>query len=417
LAGLVAAGLHWSGNGCSGGPWVAAAEELSQTRVAIDEEHQLLDAIWQYVERHALDRTFHGQDWDAVRERIRNVSLPDRAATYREAKLLMKSLGDRYSRFVEPKKFELFSKYDVTGVGMLLIPDEQGRLIVASPPVKNTPANQASIKQGDLLVAIDGEPVEGSTPFEAAERMQGEEGSEVVLSLISDGQPREVKLKRRFAVRDPVEYSMRNIGERRVGYIRLHEFNARCNSSVQHAIEELSADHQLQGYILDLRGNPGGVLEGALEIAGLFQPPGSMVVRVTDGTGREESFHARVALRDKAVARPGVPLVVLVDQLTASSSEVLVGSLRDNCQAVTVGKQTFGKGVIQGVFGLNDGSGIVLTVAKYLTPDFSAIEGKGIAPDVTLTWPNGIFPYSMDGVDFDRAENLLRLCRESHHYE
>ncbi|KAA8495103.1 Carboxyl-terminal-processing peptidase 2, chloroplastic [Porphyridium purpureum] len=396
----------------------AAQEAMNAQQAALasaDEEHALLDQVWQTISKHGLDQTFNAHDWGEVRSQFMKRTLSDRRATYAAAREMTKLLGDKYSRFLEPSKFAAMSKYDITGSGMLLAPDEQGVLTVSSPPRKDSAAFANGIRLGDKLLQVEGKPLSGMTVYEAASLLGGEEGSILNVQVqTGPSAPRSVQLTRHFFVKNPVpEHYAKTVadtvggGETKVGYIRLTEFNASCLTAVRKAIEDLESQG-VNAYVLDLRDNPGGILEGAVEIAGLFLKPDAVAVRVLDGRGNEEPFLAAPSSIEPIVRSD--PLAIVTNGMSASSSEVLSGALQDNCRALTAGAKTYGKGVIQAVFGFSDGSGMVLTVAKYQTPAHREIQGQGILPDLPLRLPPGGVPFDLRRVDFDIVQNRLLSC-------
>jgi carboxyl-terminal processing protease len=213
---------------------------------------------------------------------------------------------------------------------------------------------------------------------EAAERMRGAIGSQVSLTLMRDSedQEREVILVRDRISLNPVYADLRIQDKLRIGYIRLNQFNANATSELANSIRKLEGEGA-NAYILDLRSNPGGLLQSGIDIARLWLAKGTVVYTV-NRNGIQDSFSAAGhALTDD-------PLVLLVNQGTASASEILAGALQDNDRAKLVGEKTFGKGLIQSLFNLSDGSGLAVTIAKYETPKHRDINKLGIVPDVTV---------------------------------
>lgn len=280
---------------------------------------------------------------------------------------------------------ETLRRFDVSGVGLLLTSDTVGNLIVATTPAKGTSAATAGVARGDVLLAVDGVSVTGEPAFLVSQLMQGKEGSEMELEFRDRGI---VRLERHFVEgKGELEGKLVDTDEGKMGYIRLGEFRASARGEVGDWVDRLVREGA-EWIVLDLRGNGGGVFEGALEIAGLFEGADVPVVKVlarNTGAGDvlrgEEMFSSRVVKGEEAVGM-GIDLAVIVDGRSASSSEVLAGGLRNACRAAVVGETTFGKGLIQGVFGLPDGGGVVITVAEYLMPEGEKIQGVGLKPDV-----------------------------------
>lgn len=280
---------------------------------------------------------------------------------------------------------ETLRRFDVSGVGLLFTADTAGNLTVATTPARGTPAATAGVARGDVLVAVDGESVAGESAFQVSQLMQGKEGSEMELEFRDRGT---VRLKRHFVEgKGEMRGKVMETEEGKMGYIRLGEFRASAREEVGDWVDRL-VRKGAEWIVLDLRGNSGGVFEGALEIAGLFEGADVPVVKVLarengvdDVLKGEEMFSSRLVRGEEAVGK-GVDLAVVVDGRSASSSEVLAGGLRNACRAAVVGETTFGKGLIQGVFGLSDGGGVVVTIAEYLTPEGGKIQGVGLKPDI-----------------------------------
>ncbi len=270
------------------------------------------------------------------------------------------------------------------GLG-LEVKKEDGKLLVVQP-LEDSPAMRAGILPGDWIVAIEETPTEAISVGEAVRMMRGQPGTKLRLRLHREGfsQPLELVLLRdRIRVRS-VEASLFPDG---VGYIRIKSFQDKTESFLTKALGELrkqNGDKELAGLILDLRGNPGGLLDQAVRVADRFIAQGEIVS--TRGRGGKildiETAH-------RAGTEPDYPMVLLVDERSASASEVLAGALQDHGRAVVMGTTTFGKGSVQTVVDLDDGSGLKLTVARYYTPSRRSIHGKGIEPDVKLTKDGG----------------------------
>jgi carboxyl-terminal processing protease len=332
------------------------------------------------VDKYFLDRSFNGVDLKATLTRLEASDLTEQQALD-ESTRLVSSLGDRYTRVLAPEQASKLGKYDVTGVGINLVIADSGAVTVGAVPPADSDAAKLGVTFGDVVTAINGRAAEGMTSFDALEAIQSD-GDSVSLTLkpAAGGQSREVVLKKAFQQRNPVTYHLvEGEGGLRVGYVKLNEFNAQCKRAMREAL----ADMQLQGatrVILDLRGNGGGVLDGALGIAGLFLDK-PLVLYVTDANHAQQPLYSREPGGGAPLAGGGLPLQIWVDARTASSAEVLAAALKDNCRAQVLGGTTYGKGVIQGVFGLSDGGALVETVASYATPSGEEINLKGVKPD------------------------------------
>lgn len=362
---------------------------VSQTETpAQDPEHHLADEIWQLIDKYYVDPAFANVDWPHEREKLSSLRLKTRPQTYKAARRLLRTLSDPYTRLLTPSEMASLRKFDVSGVGLLLTADTSGALIVATDPAPGTAASRAGIARGDVLQAVDGVDVSTVSAFTVSELMQGNDGTDMTVTF----RGQEPKLLRRSfppaegkaALRTAVVESP----DGDLGYVRLQEFRASSREEVSDALKGL-VSRGAKWIVLDLRGNRGGVFEGALEIAGLFEGENVPVARVQgrmdnspDMPGTEEVYLSRVVGGKRALVPSDVELAVLLDGGSASSSEVLAGGLRDQCRAALVGERSYGKGLIQGVFGLSDGGGVVITVAEYQTPDGVRIQEAGLEPDI-----------------------------------
>jgi len=303
---------------------------------------------------------------------------------------MVKSLGDKYSRVLDKKQYAAIQKFDLIGVGVTLMPNESKQIIVGAPPVGGSASDIAGLKVGDFVTAVNGVPTQGKSAFDIIDQISDNPNAPTVRMTIrsqgpddiaGEGTLREVTMERTFQqVKDPIQFK---ISETRpdgtkVGLIKIAEFNSLVKARLEDAFKEL----QRQGanaFVLDLRGNPGGAFQSAVEISSLFVD-NRVATYVVDSNGVELPFKT---MADRVVVDPNAPVAIWLDGGSASASEVLAGSLHDNCRAVVMGKQSFGKGLIQAVYGLKNGAGLVLTVAKYVTPNGTEIQGEGVTPDIS----------------------------------
>ncbi|MFS8885760.1 S41 family peptidase [Synechococcus sp. H70.2] len=342
------------------------------------EEQQLLAQAWAYVDRAYVDPGFNGQNWWQVRQRFLSRPLQDRQETYRAIEEMLATLGDPYTRFLDREHYlslQTSTAGELSGVGLQIAIDEQGAVRVIAP-MEGTPAERAGIQPQDEILAVDQVPVVGLSLDEVAERMRGPSGTTVSLRLRRQDRIWEVELVRQSILINPVRTAFFQLPQGLVAYIRLSQFNGNAAAQVRQAIQKAEA-RGVRGYLLDLRNNPGGLLQAAIEIARFWIPKGDIVL-VTDRHGIQESIPATGDILTQA------PLVVLVNQGSASASEVLAGALQDSGRAQLVGTRTFGKGLIQSLLELADGSGLAVTTAKYLTPNGRDIHRQGIQPDVVV---------------------------------
>ena len=265
---------------------------------------------------------------------------------------------------------------ELTGVGIQIAQDEETKKLMVIAPIEDTPAFKAGVLAKDMITKIDGKSTEGMDVNDAVKLIRGQEGTSVTLTIRRGNEDKEYKLTRARIEIHPVRQNVQNIGNEKVGYIRLNQFSANAAQEMREAIKSLEAQ-RVDGYVLDLRSNPGGLLYASVEIARMWINQGGIVSTV-DRQGISDTQEANNrALTDK-------PLVVLVDGGSASASEILSGAIQDDKRGTLVGTQTFGKGLVQSVRGLGDGSGLAVTIAKYLTPSGRDINKLGISPDVVL---------------------------------
>ena len=357
-----------------------AGVHLSQSKAFFQESpKELVDEVWQLINRNYVDATFNQVDWEAVRTDYLGRNYASQEEAYVAIREMLEQLEDPYTRFMDPQEFsnmQIDNSGELTGVGIQISQDEETKDIVVVAPIEDTPAFEAGIRPKDVILAIDGEATEGMELNDAVNKIRGPVGSEVVLTIRRGEQDLEVPITRALIEIHPVRYTTQSGPEGLVGYIRLTQFSANASAEMSEAIEDLEAQG-VTGYVLDLRSNPGGLLYSSIDIAQMWLSDGTIVSTVNRQGVVDEEVASNRALTDK-------PLVVLVDGGSASASEILSGALQDNDRAVLVGTRTFGKGLVQSVRGLADGSGVAVTVAKYLTPTGRDINKHGIDPDIQV---------------------------------
>ena len=348
---------------------------------ALTNEQRLVSQAWRIVNRTYLDDTFNHQNWAQVRQKALKGRLKDSQTAYEAIKNMLKTLDDPFTRFLDPRQYrslQVNTSGELTGVGLqIALNSETGKLEVVTP-IAGSPAEKAGIQPRDRIIEIEGTPTKNLTLDEAANLMRGRIGTAVSLLIQRDGaSQKEISIIRDRITINPIIAKLQKNKENNIGYIRLTQFNANASTELAHAVntlEEKGAD----AYILDLRNNPGGLLQAGIEVARLWLDSG-IVVYTVNRQGIEGSFESFGSALTKD------PLVVLVNQGTASASEILAGALQDNHRATLVGEKTFGKGLIQSLFQLSDGSGLAVTIAKYETPSHRDINKLGITPDQVVT--------------------------------
>ena len=248
-------------------------------------------------------------------------------------------------------------------------------------PIDDTPAQRAGVEAGDLVVRLDDTPVKGMTLAEAVKVMRGEPGTDIVLTIVREGRDRPIRIT---ITRDVIQVtSVRSRAlEPGFGYVRISQFQLRTGESLREAVGKLreeAGDDGLNGLVLDLRNNPGGVLNAAVSVSDAFLEKGIIVYT----EGRMDDAKLTFSAKDSDIL-DGIPLVVLVNAGSASASEIVAGALQDHGRAVIMGEKTFGKGSVQTILPLGNGSALKLTTARYYTPSGTSIQARGIVPDIAL---------------------------------
>ncbi|MBW4666866.1 MAG: S41 family peptidase [Cyanomargarita calcarea GSE-NOS-MK-12-04C] len=340
---------------------------------------ELVDEVWQIIQRQYVDGTFNKVDWQAVRQQYLRKSYSNPQEAYKSIREMLKKLDDPYTRFMDPEEFknmQVDTSGELTGIGITISQDEKTKQLVVIAPIEDTPAFKAGVLAKDVIVQINGKSTKGMDTNQAVSLIRGEAGTSVNLLIQRSSERKKFSIKRAKIEIHPVRYSQQKTPIGNVGYIRLNQFSANAGKEMQSAIKNLETK-QVTGYILDLRGNPGGLLFSSVDIARMWLNNGT-IVSTKDRQGEQERETANgKALTNKA-------LVILVDKGSASASEILSGALQDNKRALLVGTQTFGKGLVQSVRPLEDGSGVAVTIAKYFTPNGRDINKHGIVPDVKV---------------------------------
>lgn len=310
---------------------------------------------------------------------LRNDKVDNKKKVYGAVKGLVESLGDQYSEFFSPEdgqKFQQDVQGNFGGIGAEL--GAKNSQVVIITPLKNTPASKAGLQPGDKILFVDSSSTISVSVDQVVKWIRGPVGKPVVLTISRDGfdKPKEFKITREVITIPTLE-------EERVGnnisHVKLYSFNGNANALLYDAVLKM-INNPSRGMILDLRNDPGGFLEVAVDLAGWFLPRGSLVV----------SQEGRGGLRNRMLANGNAvfkdfPLVILVNEGSASAAEILAGAIRaDRGDVKLVGKTTFGKGTVQQLENLSDGSSIKLTVAHWILPDGKILEGKGLSPDVEI---------------------------------
>ncbi len=338
----------------------------------------LYDNVWQLVNTKFVDQTNNGQDWQKWRHKY-DKCIQTNEDAYVAINTMIASLDDPYTKFLDPKEFaeETNSiKGSLKGIG-IQIGVKDGKLMVIAP-IEDTPAERAGLVAEDEILEIDGISAKGITVDKAADKIRGKEGTQVTLLIKrKDSPPKaytitraEIEVKS-ISLKMPIETKL----PEDMAYVKLSSFISR--NAAKEFEDILNANRDKKGFIVDLRSNPGGLLTNAIYISDMFIDGGTIVSTV-DRDGYKETQRATRGVVTKK------PVVVLINKGSASASEILSGALKDNGRAVIIGEQSFGKGLVQEINRLPQEAGINITIQKYLTPNGTDINKKGITPDVVV---------------------------------
>ncbi|WP_136681653.1 S41 family peptidase [Neptunomonas sp. XY-337] len=286
---------------------------------------------------------------------------------------------DPHSTYLEPKAFEelqVHTSGEFGGVGIEITMDDGFIRVIA--PIDDTPATKAGIKAGDIVTRIDGDSVKSMSLDESISKMRGKAGSEVVLTILRDGEDKPLEIT---VVRDVIQVT--SVKQRMLnedyGYIRITQFQAKTGQDLEKALEKLQASNEQKGLVLDLRNNPGGVLQAAVSVVDAFIDDGKIVYTEGRLPTSDVEFNAT-----QETLVPDVPVVVLINSGSASASEIVAGALQDHKRAIIMGTGSFGKGSVQTILPLTDKRALKLTTARYFTPSGRSIQADGIQPDVVV---------------------------------
>ncbi|WP_017306298.1 carboxyl-terminal processing protease CtpB [Spirulina subsalsa] len=353
----------------------------STVKAALEDSPKIvIDEVWQIVNNEFVGRNFDQAAWQRKRQELLSRDYSSQGEAYKAIRQALRDLGDPYTRFLDPKEFEELTSQttgELSGIGVRLTLDEKTNALTVVDPVDNSPAKAAGIQAGDRILQIDGQSTALMSVEQASELIRGEQGTDITLQLNRPGRGLfEVTLTRAQVEVPVLHSSLKQEGEVKVGYLKLDEFSSHAAEQMRKAIDRLEGEG-VNAFVLDLRGNPGGLLFSSVDIARMWMETGT-IVRTVDRKGGDRAYSAN------RTAITNLPLVVLVDGYSASASEILAGALKDNGRAVIVGSRTFGKGTVQSVHSLSDRSGLAVTISRYYPPSGVNISQNGITPDVPL---------------------------------
>lgn len=358
------------------GVGINSSKSLSEIQTS---PKNLVDEVWQILNHNYVDGSFNHQNWRFVRQKYLHQSYTSKKAAYTAIRQMVAKLGDRYTEFFDPQEFKALDgelSGSLSGIGVELTQNQKTKALTIISPIKDSPAFLVGIMAEDIIIKIDGKSTKGMSLQEAVKRIQGSIGTPVVLTIQRGTQTRVFKITRAKILTSPVTYEAKETSYGKIGYIQIPEFTETSPKETQTAIEALEKQ-SVQGYILDLRSDPGGLLDSCLQITSMWLKHGEIVSLVNRQQVKQRYDVTGHALTNK-------PLVILVNQESASASEILAGALQDDSRAKLIGTRTFGKGLVQSVEPLADGSALKYTIAKYYTPKGRDINHVGITPDINV---------------------------------
>lgn len=334
----------------------------------------LYDRVWKIIKNDFVDQDFNGQNWDIWRRRY-DQYLNEREDAVKAIETMVASLGDRYTRYLDRKAFEEEKESieaELTGVGIQIGLDKSQRVVIIAP-IEGTPGSKADLRPNDLIMEIDGDNTSGLSIEEAAKKIRGPVGTDVTLTIKREKKKFDVTITRDVIPIRSIPDGQAKVIFDDIGYIRLSTFISKdTTQELIDAMEKLG--EKSKGFIIDLRNNPGGLLNNAMVISDMFLNEG-VIVSTVNKDGYVSSYTSR------KITNTEKPLVLMINSNSASASEIFSGALRDNGRAELVGTKSYGKGLVQAINKLGDGSGVNVTIARYLTPNKTDINKKGIKPD------------------------------------
>ena len=383
---------------------------LPAPALALSDAQQLVVEAWRLVNQSYVDPAqLEAVQWRRLRQKALETSIASSVQAYGAIEAMLAPIGDPYTRMLRPEEYATLrsnTQGRVTGVGLQLGLRAGDQRIVVIAPLDASPAADAGIVSGTEILKVAGIPADVLGLEGTAARLRGPAGSDVLLALRTPaGQPTEVLLDRREVDLQPVRSHRLQSEGHSLGYLRITQFSEPVPQQVRSALAELTAaggSGPIEGLILDLRNNSGGLVAAGLAVAdGLLD--GDPIVETQDRGG--------IAARQQATPGRlyGGPMLTLVNAGTASASEILAGALQDSGRSRLAGSRTFGKGLIQTLINLSDGSGLAVTVARYLTPSGRDIQNQGIEPDVLLPQPEPLEPDG-DGDSWRQAAATLLVA-------
>ena len=373
-----------------GGQIQKRSQESQEPQDRTEEEEGLLSAkVVQKIEtlEELIDRMFYLHE------------VTDEELTEGIYRGMLKALDDPYSVYYtkeEVEELQMSTAGIYYGIGAYIMFDKEGNSTKISSVMPDSPAERAGLRANDLIYAIDGESIYGMQTSDSVKLIKGEENTEVVLSILRDGERMDVTVIR-GKVETPTVVS--RMLEDRMGYIQIVEFDDVTSGQFENALKDLKSQG-MKGLILDLRQNPGGNLDTVVEIGEMLLPKG-LIVYTEDKNGKREEY------RSNGKHEIDIPMTVLVDMNSASAAEILAGAIQDYKKGTLIGTTTYGKGIVQAVRSLRDGSAVKITIRSYFTPNGRNIHGVGMEPDIICEFDGETY-YSTEG----EVDNQLNKAKE-----
>ncbi len=314
-------------------------------------------------------------------------------------------LGDQYSEYITKEEMQDYmadatGKY--VGIGVYITNNTQTNQIVVIMPMKGSPSEEAGIKSGDVILKIDGEEYKGEDLSKASNKLKAQEGTKVKLEILRGEEKLEIEVERKTIKVNHIESK---VLENNIGYIQISTFDDGCYKEFVENYNKIK-EQNIKSLIIDLRNNGGGIVEEATNIADMFVNKGEKLLITTEKNNKEEVTKAK---KEKEIE---IPVVLLVNENTASASEILTAAIKENLEnAKVVGTKTYGKGVIQSIFTLKDGSGIKLTTNEYYTPKHNTINKVGITPDYEIKLPQEESIYTIEEKDDVQLQKAIELLK------
>ncbi len=379
---------------------------------ALSEDQQLVLEAWSLVNQSYVDPEFEGIPWRRLRQEALEQPIPSRERAYEAIETMLVPLGDPFTRFLRPEQFKALTDStagSISGVGLQLGINEGETVVRVLSSLEGSPAAAAGIQPGSVVLAVEGNSVEDLGLEGVSAALRGPSGTIVDLDLEApDGGRQSLSLKRRTVDLRPVRSRRLREDGHTYGLLQVRQFTTKAPELVGTALTELQ-NKCIEGLILDLRNNPGGLVNSGLTVGDALLDAQPLV-----------SIRDRNGILDTITTNAGTlydgPMVVLVNSGTASASEILAGALQDNQRAEVMGRPTFGKGLIQTLIPLNDGSGLAVTVARYVTPGGQDIQSTGIMPNQVLAASTQEMPEG-DSQDPWLGRAMVALQNQLHRHE